>query len=102
MLSFTSFSDVYSPVWTFAPLMAVMIGGAGTIFGPIVGSFFLVILSQIFALTLGDAHLILFGILFILVVLYFPFGLVGSVDRIAPFFSSLARRFRKGNQQGLP
>ncbi len=102
MLSFTSFADVYSPVWTFAPLMAVMIGGAGTIFGPIVGSVFLVILSQVFALTLGDAHLILFGILFILVVLYFPYGLVGSADRIAHFFASLFHRFRKNNQQSLP
>jgi ABC-type branched-subunit amino acid transport system permease subunit len=62
--------------------MAAIIGGAGTLTGPVIGSVFLVVLSEIFALTLGEAHLIIFGLLFILVVMYFPYGLVGSVDRI--------------------
>jgi ABC-type branched-subunit amino acid transport system permease subunit len=43
---------------------------------------FLVILQEIFALTLGEAYLIIFGVLFILVVLYFPYGLVGIFDRL--------------------
>jgi branched-chain amino acid transport system permease protein len=62
--------------------MAAIIGGAGTLVGPIIGSVFLVVLSEIFALKLGEAHLIIFGFLFVLVVMYFPYGLVGSADRI--------------------
>jgi branched-chain amino acid transport system permease protein len=62
--------------------MATIIGGAGTLVGPIIGSVFLVVLSEIFALKLGEAHLIIFGLLFVLVVMYFPYGLVGSVDQI--------------------
>jgi branched-chain amino acid transport system permease protein len=81
-LSFHNITAVFSPIWTFEPLMAAIIGGAGTLTGPILGSVFLVVLSEIFALTLGEAHLIIFGLLFILVVMYFPYGLVGSVDRI--------------------
>jgi len=81
-LSFNSLSLVFSPLWTFEPITAVIIGGAGTILGPVIGSAFMVILSEVFALTLGEAHLIIFGVLFILVVLYFPYGLVGSFDRI--------------------
>jgi len=81
-LSFHNITAVFSPIWTFEPLMAAIIGGAGTLTGPIIGSVFLVVLSEIFALTLGEAHLIIFGLLFILVVMYFPYGLVGSVDRI--------------------
>ena len=89
-LSFHNITAVFSPIWTFEPLMAAVIGGAGTLMGPIIGSVFLVVLSEIFALTLGEAHLIIFGLLFILVVMYFPYGLVGSVDQIRRMMS----RFR--------
>jgi len=81
-LSFHNITAVFSPIWTFEPLMAAVIGGAGTLIGPIIGSVFLVVLSEVFALTLGEAHLILFGLLFILVVMYSPYGLIGSVARI--------------------
>jgi branched-chain amino acid transport system permease protein len=81
-LSFWQLSVVFSPIWTFEPLMATAIGGTGTLIGPVLGSIFLVVLSEIFALTLGEAHLIIFGVLFILVVLYFPYGLAGAVDRV--------------------
>jgi branched-chain amino acid transport system permease protein len=81
-LSFHNITAVFSPIWTFEPLMAAIIGGAGTLTGPIIGSVFLVVLSEVFALTLGEAHLIIFGLLFIFVVMYFPYGLIGSVDQI--------------------
>ncbi len=76
----------FVPLWSFEPLVATAIGGMGTLIGPIIGSFILVILSDIFALTLGEAHLIIFGILFILVVLFFPYGLVGSFYRVRMLF----------------
>lgn len=79
-LSFWQISIVFSPSWTFDALLAVIIGGAGTLVGPVVGSIFLVVLSEIFANTLGQAHLIIFGFLFILVVLFLPQGLMGGVD----------------------
>jgi branched-chain amino acid transport system permease protein len=90
-LTFQFVSSVFSPLWTFGPVMAVIIGGIGTLLGPVIGSFFLVILSEIFALTTGEAHLIIFGILFILVVLYFPHGLVGSVDRVRQLIVRVGR-----------
>jgi branched-chain amino acid transport system permease protein len=81
-LSFWRISDVFSPAWTFDALLAVVIGGAGTLFGPVIGSIFLVVLSEIFANTMGQAHLIIFGFLFVLVVLFLPNGLMGGVDVI--------------------
>jgi branched-chain amino acid transport system permease protein len=74
--------SAFTPLWTFTPLMAASIGGAGTFMGPIIGCLFLVILQEVFALTLGEAYLIVFGILFILVVLFFPYGLIGIFDRV--------------------
>ena len=91
-LSFHYIFMMFSPVWTFEPLMAAIIGGAGTLAGPIIGSVFLVILSEIFALKLGEAHLIVFGFLFVLVVMYFPYGLVGSVDQIRQRINRVGRR----------
>jgi len=78
---FHHISAVFEPIWTFEPLMAVVIGGAGTLLGPVVGSAFLVILSELFAETLGEAHLIIFGILLIVVVLRSPVGLMGWLER---------------------
>jgi ABC-type branched-subunit amino acid transport system permease subunit len=39
-----------------------------------------VLLSELFANTLGQAHLIVFGFVFILVVLFLPRGLMGGAD----------------------
>jgi len=75
--------------------MAAIIGGAGTLMGPVIGSVFLVILSEIFALKLGEAHLIIFGFLFVLVVMYFPHGLVGSIGRIRQRMSGVGRRISR-------
>jgi branched-chain amino acid transport system permease protein len=91
-LSFHNITAVFSPVWTFEPLMAAVIGGAGTLLGPIFGSVFLVVLSEVFALTLGEAHLILFGLLFILVVMYSPAGLIGSLDRMRQLITRVRNR----------
>jgi len=79
---------------SFEPLVATAIGGMGTMIGPVIGSFILVILSDIFSLTLGEAHLIIFGVLLIFVVLYFPYGIVVSFYRIWMLFGRLAANKR--------
>ncbi len=89
-LSFWQISMVFSPSWTFDAVLAVVVGGAGTLFGPVLGSLFLVVLSEVFANTLGQAHLIIFGFLFILVVLFLPRGLMGGPDLLRPYL----RRFK--------
>jgi len=77
---------LFGPQWTFEPLMAASIGGSGTLLGPIVGSVFLIILMELFALTLGKGYLIIFGGLFIFVVLFLPGGLMEVSKRIQRYF----------------
>jgi branched-chain amino acid transport system permease protein len=84
-------SDIFSHSWTFSATMAVIVGGAGTLAGPMLGAVFLVILGYIFSLTLGQANLIVFGFLFIFVMLFMPQGLMGGVN----LFQSWFRRARK-------
>jgi len=71
---------LFEPVWTFDSVLIVFVGGAGTIIGPIIGSVFFVFLQQWLATILpGGFHLVVFGVIFILVVLYWPGGIVGGV-----------------------
>jgi len=85
-------SYLFVPLWSFEPIVATAIGGMGSLVGPVIGSFILVILSDIFALVLGEAHFIIFGILFILVVLYYPYGLMGLFHKIRLLVSRPAFR----------
>ncbi|MEW6665249.1 MAG: branched-chain amino acid ABC transporter permease [Thermodesulfobacteriota bacterium] len=73
---------LFTPQWTFEPLVAASVGGSGTLLGPILGSVFLIILTELFALTLGKAYLIIFGAIFIFVVLFFPGGLIEGFERV--------------------
>lgn len=74
---------LFAPVWTFDAVIIVFVGGMGTIMGPIIGSVFFVLLKQLLSLYLpGGTHVLVFGILFIVVVLYFPGGLVGLIEKL--------------------
>ncbi len=85
---------LFSPQWTFEPLVAASVGGAGTLLGPIIGSVFLIILMELFALALGKGYLIIFGGVFILVVLFFPGGLVEVLKRIQRVFPTRSRQVK--------
>jgi ABC-type branched-subunit amino acid transport system permease subunit len=54
----------------------------GTLVGPIIGAFFYAIFKEVFARTFPELHVFIFGILFILVVLLLPGGLVEMASRV--------------------
>ncbi len=73
---------LFSAVWTFDAVIIVFVGGVGTVLGPIIGSCFFVLLQQILSLYLPmGMHILVFGILFIVVVLFLPGGLIGLLSR---------------------
>lgn len=71
----------FFPTWTFEPLMIAYIGGLGTVAGPVVGAVFFVVVRERLAANLTDVHQVIFGVLFVLVVLLFPGGLMEIWDR---------------------
>ena len=79
-------TSLFSPQWTFEPLMAAAVGGAGTLLGPVIGSVFLILVMEVFALTVGKAYLIIFGAIFVAVVLFFPSGLIEVARRTRRLF----------------
>jgi branched-chain amino acid transport system permease protein len=68
--------------WSFDPLLIAFIGGAGTVVGPIVGAVVFVLLKELFAAHLGQVNVLIFGIVFIITVLFLPKGLVGMAGII--------------------
>jgi branched-chain amino acid transport system permease protein len=80
---------LFSPIWTFDAVIIVFVGGVGTIVGPIIGSVFFVLLKQLLSLYLpGGMHVLVFGVLFIIVVLYLPEGLIGLILKLRRGLSS--------------
>jgi branched-chain amino acid transport system permease protein len=82
----------FGPVWSFDAVTIAFIGGTGTVIGPIVGAVFYVVVKELLALNLAEIHLIVFGILFILVVLFLPGGLVEAWARIRGVFTRRSPR----------
>ena len=72
----------FSPTWTFDALLITFVGGVGTIVGPVVGAFFYAIFKELFVRTFPQLHVFIFGVLFILVVLLLPGGLVEMAGRV--------------------
>ncbi|HET7439826.1 MAG TPA: branched-chain amino acid ABC transporter permease, partial [Terriglobales bacterium] len=59
--------------------IVAMLGGAGTLFGPIVGSIVLETAAEIFKNIFKEAHLLIYGVLIVIVVLFLPEGIVGTI-----------------------
>jgi branched-chain amino acid transport system permease protein len=75
-------SHPFSPHWTFDALLMTFIGGVGTLHGPVLGAVLYVVLKEYLALRWVDFHLVIFGALFIGIVLLLPGGLVQAVERL--------------------
>jgi branched-chain amino acid transport system permease protein len=80
----------FSPHWTFDPLLITFVGGLGSQIGPILGAIFFILIREQLAVRLVSVHQIIFGALFIVVVLALPGGLVDIWARLR----QLARRAR--------
>jgi len=65
----------------FAPLMAILIGGAGTFIGPILGSAILLLIEEL-AVTYTEQIEIVTGLVFVVVVLYAPRGVMGFYNSL--------------------
>lgn len=71
----------FSPEWTFDAIIVTFVGGVGTVVGPLVGAVFFVLVRDVLAANLVGFHLLIFGVLFIVVVLLLPGGLMEVWDR---------------------
>jgi branched-chain amino acid transport system permease protein len=59
-----------------------MLGGAGTLLGPIVGAILLLSASEVFKNQFKESHLLIYGILIVVVVLFLPDGIMGGIKQL--------------------
>jgi branched-chain amino acid transport system permease protein len=81
VLGFETLTDVNWPQSGEVVLMT-LIGGIGTIFGPVVGSFFIITLQNELADKVGSWVQVIMGAIFVICVLAFRRGIVGELGAI--------------------
>jgi len=69
-------------------VMVVMVGGAATYWGPIVGAVIMVFLAEEIRSIpyIGAAHMTIFGVILILIILFLPNGIVGDFHKLVKPF----------------
>jgi branched-chain amino acid transport system permease protein len=72
----------FDPSWTFDALLITFIGGVGTVLGPLIGAAFYIVVREQLAVSFTQFHHIIFGVLFIVVVLLLPGGLIDLWQRL--------------------
>jgi branched-chain amino acid transport system permease protein len=84
----------FTMTWTIGAIVSVTIGGWGTLTGPVLGSMIFVFIKEILGRTVPTAYLIVTGVVFVLVILFLPDGLVSVGAMIRTFLASLAKKLR--------
>jgi branched-chain amino acid transport system permease protein len=84
-------SHPFGPHWTFDAVLVTFIGGVGTLHGPVLGAIFYVLLKEYLAIRWVDFHLLIFGVLFVAIVLLLPGGLVEIATRLRQVAHRLSR-----------
>ncbi len=75
----------YGPWISIEALLAPIIGGAGTVFGPLIGALVVKSLGEAAKLLAGDApglDLVIYGVILVLVVAFAPNGITGLISRL--------------------
>lgn len=79
----------YGPWISVEALLAPIIGGVGTVFGPLLGALVVKTLGELTKLMAGDApglDLVIYGAVLIMVVAIAPRGIVGAIDSLRRLF----------------
>lgn len=74
-------------------IMVVMVGGAATFWGPVIGAVIMVLLAELIRSIpqLGAAHMTLFGVLLIVIIIFLPNGIAGDILKLVPKLKKIPR-----------
>jgi ABC-type branched-subunit amino acid transport system permease subunit len=67
-----------SAIMTINALIMTILGGIGTLTGPLLGAGLMQVFSQFFYQWFGPRWPLVFGLIFILLVLFLPYGIIGT------------------------
>jgi branched-chain amino acid transport system permease protein len=82
-LGYITTESVYRDDTNLSLIVYSLLGGMGTLFGPVIGAFALVFITQVILGRLLDFHLFATGLLLVLLILMAPGGILGLLKRKA-------------------
>jgi branched-chain amino acid transport system permease protein len=73
----------FNPLFSFLPVLMAIFGGMGQLYGPIIGAAVFAYLEETLLTKFPYYYMLTFGIVLVVVILYMPSGLVGTIQRLA-------------------
>jgi len=67
---------------SFLPVLMVIFGGMGQLYGPVIGAIIFTYLQEILITRFSELYMLIFGVILVVTILYLPNGLVGLVQRL--------------------
>lgn len=95
MWNMSATPSMTSTTLTINALIMVILGGMGTLVGPIVGAGMMQAFSQFLYTWFGARWPLIFGLIFILIVLFVPYGIIGTIQMKKTNIKSGWERFTK-------
>lgn len=83
---------MFSLNWGLMPILMVMIGGAGTFLGPIIGAVILAVVFELASIWMPEIHPIFSGLMIILVTLFLPRGILSYFGKDTVLIRFFSRR----------
>lgn len=81
--------DAFNLIFSLRMLAMVVIGGMGTLLGPLIGAVAVYIPSQIFLTVLIGFEFIIIGVVVVVIALFVPDGIVGTLRKYIPEFRGI-------------
>ena len=72
----------FESLYSFLPAVNTLLGGMGTVYGPIIGSITVSLLSEYLRVSFPHFFLIILGLILIAIVMFMPDGIMGIVEKI--------------------
>jgi branched-chain amino acid transport system permease protein len=81
-LSYLDPASAFPMTYDVRSILMTIFGGAGTVWGPLLGALVLSVVGEVLWARFAELHLFLFGLLIVLVLLYMPEGAIPRIRRL--------------------
>jgi branched-chain amino acid transport system permease protein len=73
--------DVFNVQITIKMVIMSLLGGMGTVLGPVIGAGFLQVVEEVLGTSFLNWYLVFIGIIIILVIMFMPRGISGAIGQ---------------------
>ena len=95
-MSFIAPDEVFNIMIIVHAIVILLIGGMGTVLGPIIGAFIIELLSEVAWSNFLEYHLAVMGIVTLIIIFFIPKGVVGTFSEIRK-----KRKIRQGEKEAV-